>query len=68
MSVYNPASNRQCKKYNDITWSGVKLALKDQNLPIWKWEVVLPQVLHFMCSLLSTATNSMPHECFFNFY
>ena len=33
-SVYNPASNGQCYKYNDIIWSGVKLALKDQNLPI----------------------------------
>ena len=29
-SVYNPASNGQCEKYNDIIWSGVKLALKDQ--------------------------------------
>ena len=35
-SVYNPASNGQCEKYYYIIWSGVKLALKDQNLPISK--------------------------------
>ena len=66
-SVYNPVSNRQHDKYNDIIWFGVKLALKDQNFPILKWEVVLPKVLHSMSSLLCTATNSMPHEHFLNF-
>ena len=29
--VHNPMSNDQCEKYNDIIWSGVKLALKHQN-------------------------------------
>ena len=66
-SVYNLACNGQCEKYNDIIWSGIKLALKDQNLPISKWEVVLPRVLHSVRSLLCTATNSTPHERFFNF-
>ena len=66
-SVYNPTSNGQCEKYNDIIWSGVKLALKEQNLPISKWEVVLPQVLHSIRSLLGTATNTTPHERFLNF-
>ena len=60
-SVYNPVLNRQHEKYNDIIWFGVKLALKDQNLLISKWQVVLPQVLHSMGSLLCVATNSMPH-------
>ena len=45
-STYNPTSNGQCERYNDIIWSDVKLALKDKNMPISKWEVVLPQVLH----------------------
>ena len=27
-SVYNPRGNGQCEKYNDIIWTGVKLALK----------------------------------------
>ena len=26
-SIYNPTSNGQCEKYNDIIWSGVKLTL-----------------------------------------
>ena len=66
-SIYNPTSNGQCEKYNDIIWSGVKLALKDKNMPISKWEVVLPQVLHSVRSLLCTATNATPHERFLNF-
>ena len=66
-SVYNPTSNGQCEKYNDIIWSGVKLALKERNLPILKWEVVLPQVLHSIRSLLCTATNTTCHERFLNF-
>ena len=65
-SVYNPASNGQCEKYSNIL-SEVKLALKDQNLSISKREVVLRQVLHFIRSLCCTATNSTPHERFFNF-
>ena len=66
-SVYNPMSNSQCEKYNDIIWTGIKVALKTLNLPISKWEVVLPQVLHSVRSLLYTATNTTPHERFKNF-
>ena len=50
--VYIFNCNNQCEKYNYILWSGVKLALKDRNLPILKWEVVSPQVLHSVRSLL----------------
>ena len=66
-SVYTPSCNGQCEKYNDIIWSGIKLALKERDLPISKWEVVLPQVLHSMRSLLCTTTNETPHERFFDF-
>ena len=66
-SIYNPTSNGQCEKYSDIIWSGVKLALKNKNMPISKWEVVLPQVFHSVRSLLCTATNATPHERFLNF-
>ena len=48
--VYDPAFNKQIEKNNDIIWCGVKLALKDQNLFISKWEVVLLRVLHSVCS------------------
>ena len=66
-SVYNPTDNGQCEKYNDVIWSGDKLALKERCLPIWKWEVLLPQVLHSVHFLLCTSTNATPHEQFFNF-
>ena len=65
-SVYNPAFNGQCEKYNNIICSGVKLAIKNQNLVISKREVVLLQILHYVCSLLCTATDSTPHKRFFN--
>ena len=37
------------------------------NLDNCHWESVIPDALHFIRSLLSTATNSTPHEGFFNF-
>ena len=63
-SVYNPRSNCQCEKYNDVIWCGVKLALKSQNWPLSKWDVVLIDVSHFIHSLLSTATNTTPTSTF----
>ena len=36
-------------------------------MPISKWEVVLPQVLHSVRSLLCIATNATSHERFLNF-
>ena len=66
-SVYNPRGNGQCEKYNDVIWSGVKLALKSRNWPLSKWDVVLIDVLHSIRSLLCTATNTNPHEQFLTF-
>ena len=36
-------------------------------MPISKWEVVLPQVLHSVRSLLCTTKNDTPHKRFFEF-
>ena len=44
------------------------MALKFRGLDIAKWELVLPEVLHFQRSLLCTSTNATLHELFFNFY
>ena len=66
-SVYTPNCNGQSEKFNDILWSGIKLALKDGDLPISKWEEVLPQVLQSVHSLLCTTTNETTHERFFEF-
>ena len=66
-SVYNPRSNGQCEKYNDIIWKGVQLSLKSRGLPISQWEKVLPQVLHSVRSLLCTTINSTPRKRFLCF-
>lgn len=64
---YHPIGNGQVERYNGIIWKAVRLSLKSANLPDSKWEMILPDVLHSIRSLLSTATNSTPHERFFNF-
>ena len=66
-SIYNPRGNGQCEKYNDTIWRTIKLALKNRNMHISKWESVLPDVLHSIRSLLCTATNVTPHERFMSF-
>ena len=45
-SVYNPRGNGQCEKYNDVIWSGVKLALKLRIWPLSKWDLVLIDAFH----------------------
>lgn len=62
---YNPTGNSQVERYNGIIWKAVTLSLEDQQLPSSRWEIVLPDVLHSIRSLLSTATNETPHERFF---
>ena len=64
---YNACGNGQCERYNSTIWKAVALACKSQELDIEHWEVVLPDALHSIRSLLCTATNTTPHECLFNF-
>jgi len=64
---YHPAGNGQVERYNGIVWEAVQLSIKSSNLPVAKWEMVLPDALHSVRSLLCTATNATPHERFFNF-
>ena len=55
------------KMYSGIIWKAIKFALKLNSLNDSHWESVLPDALHSIKSLLSTVTNSTPHERFFNF-
>ncbi|XP_041360605.1 uncharacterized protein LOC121376884 [Gigantopelta aegis] len=64
---YHPIGNGQVERYNGIIWKAVRLALKSSSLPDSQWEHVLPDVLHSIRSLLSTSTNTTPHERFFGF-
>ena len=64
---YHPNGNGQVERYNGIIWKAVRLSLMSANLPDSKWELVLPDALHSITSLLSTSTNTTPHERFFSF-
>ena len=64
---YNPQGNGLVERYNGTIWKAVTLALKSHNLSNKHWEVVLPDALHSIRTLISTATNCTPHERVFNF-
>ena len=64
---YNPKGNGLVERYNSTIWKAITLALCEHNLPIHQWEVVLPDALHSIRSLISTATNCTPHERLFNY-
>jgi hypothetical protein len=59
---YNPQGNGQAERYNGIIMKTIKLALKSRNLDLKYWEVVLPDALHSIRSLINTTTNETPHE------
>ena len=63
--MYNPRGNGQCERYNATIWTAVKLALKSKNLPIEQSQVVLPEALHSIRSLLCITTNMTSHERMF---
>ena len=62
---YNPQGNGQVERYNGIIWRTISLCLKTRRLSPADWESVLPDALHSIRSLLSTATNCTPHERLF---
>ena len=64
---YNPQGNGQVERLNGTLWKAITLALKSRGLPLSSWELVLPQALHSIRSLLCTATNATPHERLFSY-
>jgi transposase InsO family protein len=64
-SPFNPAGNGQCERFNGTIWKSVMLSLSSRSLKDTQWELVLPEVLHSIRSLLCTSTNCTPHERFF---
>ena len=64
---YNPQGNGQCERYNGIIWKTITLALKSCNMSTSNWEIVLPDSLHSIRSLLCTSINATPHERMFQF-
>ena len=59
---YHAIGNGQVEIYNGIIWKTVRISLKSKNLPDSQREVVLPDALYSIRSLLSTSTNTTPHE------
>ena len=66
-SIYNPTCNGQVERYNGTIWKAITMSLKSKNLPIEHWQLVLPDVMHSVPSLLCTAMNETPHERFLSF-
>ena len=66
-SIYHPSGNGQAERTVQTVWKTIQLALKTANLPHEQWEMMLPNALHSIRSLLCTATNATPHERFFAF-
>ena len=64
---YHRNGNGQVERYNGIIWKAVRLSFMSANLPDSKWELVHPDALHSIRSLLSTSTNTTPQERFFSF-
>ena len=63
-SVYNPCGNSQCECFNGIIWNTIQLALCTNSLGIANWEIVIPEVLYSLQSLLCTVTHKVPPDCF----
>ncbi|XP_077966874.1 uncharacterized protein LOC144420910 [Styela clava] len=64
---YHPTGNAQCERINQTLWKTIKLLLASQKLSEAAWQIVLPDALHNVRSLLCTSTNSTPHERLFGF-
>ena len=64
---YHPQGNGLVERYNGTIWKTITLCLKSHKLPTTKWELVVPEALHAIRSLINTTTNCTPHERIFNF-
>ena len=64
---YNPEGNGLVEKSNGTIWRSILVSLKSKNLPESAWQLVLPDVMHSIRTLLCTATNTTPHERLFGF-
>ena len=62
---YKPEGNGQCEKYNGIVWKAIQLYRFTNGEHISHWETAVPDALHSIRSLLSTATNCTPNERMF---
>ena len=64
---YHPEGNGQCERYVGTIWKSVELALEDCQISWEDWELVLPDALHSIRSLICTSTRETPHSRIFSF-
>jgi len=64
---YHSTGNSQCERFNQTIWKTISLMHKGRGLGTHLWEEVLPEALHSVRTLLSTATNTTPHKQFLPF-
>jgi len=62
---YNPQGNGQAERYVGTIWKTIELAMKSEGIDSGNWELVLPEALNSIRSLLCTSTNTTPHERMF---
>ena len=49
---YNPQGNGQVERLNSTLWKAIEVSLKSRDLPISRWQEILPQALHSIQSLV----------------
>ena len=54
-SRYNPRCNGQVEKRNGTIWKAIQVTLHSRNMKMSGWEVILPDALHSIRSLLFSA-------------
>ena len=64
---HHPTGNAQSERINQTVWRKILLLLRTQKRQISSWEVVLPEALHAVQSMLCTATNATSHKRFLGF-
>ena len=64
---YHSTGNAQCERFNQTIWNSIALHLESNKISLKSWNLAIPNALHAIRSLLSTAINTTPHERFFSF-
>ena len=57
---YNPQGNGQAERYNGAVWKAITMALRSHELPTKCWQMILPDVLHSIRSLVNSNERYSP--------
>ena len=65
-SQYNSCGNGMVERMTGTLWKAIEVTLHSRKMCQLEWELVLPDALYSIRSLLCTATNTTSHEGLFN--